>query len=62
MPVARTDCPRCAARDSVRLETGEHFCPWCLHAWPATGGLILEPGSGREQDYLDDLARVFEHD
>jgi len=56
------DCPRCAARDAVRLETDENFCPWCLHAWPAAGSLILDRESGREQEYLTDLARAFEQD
>ena len=46
----------------MRLETGEYFCPWCLHAWSPTSDLILSPGSGREREYLDDLARSFEQD
>ena len=56
------DCPRCAARDAVRLENGEYFCPWCLNAWSASSGLILDRDTGREQDFLVDLARAFEQD
>ena len=60
--VPPTDCPHCAARDTVRLESGDHFCPWCLHAWPNSGGLMLDrSGEGREE-YLDDLARAFDPD
>jgi hypothetical protein len=46
----------------VRLETGEHFCPWCLHAWTASGDLILDQHSGREQEFLAELARAFDQD
>jgi hypothetical protein len=46
----------------VRLENGENFCPWCLHTWPASGGLMLDRDSGLEGDFLEDLARVFEQD
>ena len=60
--MSNTDCPLCTARDTVPLEDGEHFCPWCLHAWPISGGLILDRGSGREQDFLEDLAQAFESD
>ncbi|MDH3261058.1 MAG: hypothetical protein OEM81_02355 [Acidimicrobiia bacterium] len=56
------DCTRCAARDAVLLENGENFCPWCLHTWPASGGLILDRDSGQEQDFLEELVRVFEQD
>jgi hypothetical protein len=61
VPIAN-DCPHCAARDAVRLESGEYFCPWCLHAWSISVDLILDRGSGQEQDFLEDLARAFEQD
>jgi hypothetical protein len=62
VPVAVTHCPHCAARDTVVLENGEHFCPWCLYAWSASGGLILDQDSNPEQSFLEDLARAFEPD
>lgn len=62
MSVAITDCPHCAARDTVFIESGEHFCPWCLYAWSDAGGLILSQDSVAEQDFLIELARAFEPD
>lgn len=61
MPIAN-DCPHCAARDTVRLESGENFCPWCLHAWTLSGELILDRQPGREEGFLADLARAFDQD
>lgn len=61
MPIAN-DCPHCAARDAVRLENGEFFCPWCLHAWTIGGDLILDQRPGRDQDFLADLAKAFDQD
>ncbi len=61
VPIAN-DCPHCAARDAVRLENGEYFCPWCLHAWTISGDLILDGHTGREEEFLDDLARAFDPD
>lgn len=55
-----TDCPHCAARDTVFLETGEHFCPWCLYSWTDVETLILGPDSPGDGSFLDDLSRAFE--
>jgi hypothetical protein len=62
VPVAIIDCPHCAARDTVFLENGEHFCPWCLYAWSGSDGLILDRHSDAQQGFLEDLARAFEPD
>lgn len=56
------DCPHCAARDSVRLESGQYFCPWCLNTWTISGDLILDQQPGRAQDFLEELARAYEQD
>jgi hypothetical protein len=46
----------------VRLENGEYFCPWCLHAWTISGDLILDQHPGRDEDFLEDLAKAFDQD
>lgn len=57
-----TDCPHCAARDTVFLETGEHFCPWCLYSWSDVETLMLGSEPDNHRDYLDDLSRAFDSD
>ena len=62
MPVTISDCPHCAARDTVFLENGDHFCPWCLYSWSDSEGLILDRASDAQAAFLEDLARAFETD
>jgi hypothetical protein len=57
-----TDCPHCAARDTVLLETGEHFCPWCLYSWTDVAALMLGPDAEGAGDFLDDLTHAFKSD
>jgi hypothetical protein len=33
-----------------------------LHAWTIGGDLILDQRPGRDQDFLEDLARAFDQD
>lgn len=46
----------------MRLENGEYFCPWCLHAWTMSGDLILDRQPGNEDGFLEQLARAFDPD
>ncbi len=36
------DCPLCAGRDVVAVESGQFFCPWCLYEWEADSSLIMD--------------------
>jgi hypothetical protein len=46
----------------VFLETGKHFCAWCLYSWADVETLILGPDSHDDGSFLDDLSRAFESD
>ena len=52
------DCPLCAGRDVVAVESGKLFCPWCLYEWAADTSLILD-STVDSADFLADLTEAF---
>ena len=53
-----TACPLCAGQDTVAVEDGNLFCPWCLNEWDPQSLLVLDSNSD-QAEYIAGLAAAF---